>query len=93
MRLKKHGAFLVNYVISFANGEIDRQAFDMDYSGYIIEHFPAFQAEHPRLSAKFACTIDEAYENFSRMEDEVFRDAISDAVDDFLDARPVADID
>ena len=32
MKLKKHGAFLVNFVIDFANGDMSREAFDMDYS-------------------------------------------------------------
>ena len=45
MKLKKHGAFLVNFVIDFADGSISRWAFDMDYSGYVIEHFPEFEKE------------------------------------------------
>lgn len=39
MKLKKHGAFLVNFVIGFANGDMSRREFDMDNSGYVIEHF------------------------------------------------------
>ena len=50
MKLKKHGAFLVNFVIDFANGNMSRREFDMDYSGYVIDHFPEFEREHPRLS-------------------------------------------
>ena len=53
MKLKKHGAFLVNFVIDFANGDMSREEFDMDYSGYVIEHFPEFEREHPRLSRRF----------------------------------------
>ena len=49
MKLKKHGAFLVNFVIDFANGDMSRFFFDLDYSGYVIEHFPEFEREHPRL--------------------------------------------
>ena len=37
MKLKKHGALLVNFVIDFANGDMSREDFDMDYSGYVIE--------------------------------------------------------
>lgn len=49
MKLKKHGAFLVNFVIDFANGDMSRFFFDLDYSGYVIEHFPEFEREHCRL--------------------------------------------
>lgn len=59
MKLKKHGAFLVNFVIDFANGDMSRWEFDMDYSGYVIDHFPEFEKEHPRLSRRFADTIED----------------------------------
>ena len=92
MKLKKHGALLVNFVIDFANGDMSREDFDMDYSGYVIEHFPEFEREHPRLSWRFADTIDRTYSTCSRMTDEAFRDAIGDAADEFLGEAPVADI-
>ncbi len=84
MKLKKHGAFLIQYVIDFANGEISRSAFDLDYSGYCIEHFPYFKTEHPRSAARFADTIDATYDACSWMDDEPFRDAIADALDVFF---------
>ena len=90
--LKKHGAFLVNFVIDFANGDMSREEFDMDYSGYVIEHFPEFEREHPRLSRRFADTIERTYSTCSWMTDDAFRDAIGDAVDAFLGNAPVADI-
>ena len=31
MKLKKHGAFLVNFVIDFANGDMSREEFDMEH--------------------------------------------------------------
>ena len=92
MRLKQHGAFLVNFVISFVDGEIDRREFDLDYSGYVIEHFPFFRTEHPRLSKRFADTIDLAYELGERLSDEALRDSIEDALDEFMGNEPVADI-
>ena len=92
MKLKKHGAFLVNFVIDFANGDMSRWEFDMDYSGYVIEHFPEFQREHPRLSGKFADTIERTYSACSWMPDDRFQDAISDAVDEFLGTAPKVDI-
>ena len=81
MKLKKHGAFLVNFVIDFANGRMSRRDFDMDYSGYVIEHFPEFEREHLRLSRRFADTVDRTYSTCSWMTDDAFRDAVGDAVD------------
>ena len=92
MKLKKHGALLVNFVIDFANGDMSREDFDMDYSGYVIEHFPEFEQAHPRLSRRFADTIERTYSACSWMTDEAFQDAIGDAVDAFLGKAPVADI-
>jgi len=92
MKLKKHGALLVNFVIDFANGDMSREDFDMDYSSYVIEHFLEFEREHPRLSRRFADTIERIYSTCSWMTDEAFRDAIGDAVDAFLGEAPAADI-
>ena len=70
MKLKKYGAFLVNLVIDFANGNMSCRNFDLDYSGYVIEHFPSFEREHPRLSRRFVDTIDLTYDTCSWMEDD-----------------------
>ena len=91
MKLKKHGALLVNFVIDFANGDMSREDFDLDYSGYVVEHFPEFEREHPRLSRRFADTIDRTYSTCSWMTDEAFQYAMGDAVDTFLGEAPVAD--
>ena len=82
----------MNFVIDFANGDMSREDFDMDYSGYVIERFPEFEREHPRLSRRFADTIERTYSTCSWMMDEAFRDAIGDALDEFLGEAPVADI-
>lgn len=92
MKLKKHGALLVNFVIDFANGDMSWEDFNMDYSGYVIEHFLEFEREHPHLSRRFADTIERIYSTCSWMTDEAFRDAIGDAVDAFLGEAPAADI-
>ena len=47
MKLKPHGYFLVNFVTSFVEGEMSRHEFDMDYSGYVIEHFSKSTAGLP----------------------------------------------
>lgn len=43
MRLKKNGARLVSFVIDFANGNMSRREFDLDYSGYVVDYFPEFK--------------------------------------------------
>lgn len=43
MKIKKCGSFLVNFLIDFANGDINWEDFDMDYSGYVIDYFPEFE--------------------------------------------------
>ena len=92
MKLKPHGYFLVSFVTSFVDGEISRHEFDMDYSGYVIEHFPSFRKEHPRLANRFADTIDVAYELGERKTDEALRDSMADALDDFFGNRQDCDI-
>lgn len=71
---------------------MSREDFDLDYSGYVVEHFPEFEREHPRLSRRFADTIDRTYSTCSWMTDEAFQYAMGDAVDTFLGEAPVADI-
>ena len=92
MKLKPHGYFLVGFVTSFVNGEISRHEFDMDYSGYVIEYFPGFRKEHPRLASRFADTIDYAYDLGEHKSDEDQRDAMDEALDDFFGNRQDCDI-
>ena len=82
----------MNFVMSYTGGDISRQEFDMDYSGYVIEHFHEFEREHPRLARRFVSTIDFTYDHSSWMDDERFRDAMGDAADEFLGIAPTPDI-
>lgn len=63
-----------------------------DYSYYVKKNFPAFTRGHPRLSSRFADTIDQTYDACSYMADEDSQDAIADAVDEFLGITSEADI-
>ena len=92
MKLKPHGYFLVSFVTRFVDGEMSREEFDMDYSGYVIEHFPDFRKEHPRLASRFADTIDFAYDLGEHKSDEDLRDAMDEALDDFFGNRQDCDI-
>ena len=87
-----HGYFLVNFVTSFVEGEMSRHEFDMDYSGYVIEHFPGFRKEHPRLASRFADTIDFAYDLGEHKSDDDLRASMADALDDFFGNRQDCDI-
>ena len=92
MKLKPHGYFLVSFATSFVDGEISRHEFDMDYSGYVIEHFPSFRKEHLWLASRFADTIDLAYDLGEHKSDEDLRDAMDEALDDFFGNRQDCDI-
>jgi len=89
MNFKKHTAFMINFISDFVNGEIERYFFDLDYSAYVIEHFPHMELEDPKLTDKFAYTIDRAYERGTDLglSDEEFRVEISNALDEWLGSK------
>ncbi|AUS95637.1 hypothetical protein CDQ84_14845 [Clostridium thermosuccinogenes] len=86
MKVGKHTAFMIDFISDFVNGEIERYFFDLDYSAYVIEHFPHMELENARLADKFAYTIDRAYERGTDLglSDEEFRAEISNAFDEWL---------
>jgi len=86
MKVGKHTAFMIDFISDFVNGELERLFFDLDYSAYVIEHFPHMELENPRLADKFAYTIDRAYERGTDLglSDEEFRVKISNALDEWL---------
>jgi len=87
LKAGKHTAFMLEFVAEFANGEMSRQFFDLDYSGYCIEHFPYMQSENGKLARKFADTIDAAYDFGSEQNqsDKAFRKTMKDTLRDFND--------
>lgn len=86
MKVGKHTAFMIDFLSEFADGEISRDAFEMDYSGYVIEHFPMMEREDCILARKFADTVDRAYEyaQAHRIADDDFRVMINNAICDLL---------
>ncbi|HOV25736.1 hypothetical protein [Acetivibrio straminisolvens] len=84
MNFKKHTAFMIDFISDFVNGELERYFFDLDYSAYVIEHFPHMELENSRLADRF--TIDRAYERGTDLglSDEEFRVEISNALDEWL---------
>lgn len=91
MKLGKHGKFLHDFVFAYIHDEISRWDFDLEYSGYIIAHFPGFEDETPRLAAKFARTVDRIYSTCTWMTDDEFAAAICDAMDEFLGISKMPD--
>jgi len=87
MKVGKHTAFMLEFVEEFVSGDMTRQFFDLDYSGYCIEHFPHMELENKKLARKFADTIDVAYEIGSErnLSDKAFRKSMRDALRDFYD--------
>ncbi|MDD4121714.1 MAG: hypothetical protein PHE94_02315 [Eubacteriales bacterium] len=86
MKVGKHTAFMIEFVSDFADGKISRDTFEMDYSGYVIEHFPIMERENKRLARKFADTIDNVveYAESHTIDDEDYRIMINNAICDFL---------
>lgn len=86
MKVGKHTAFMIDFVSDFIDGNISRDHFEMDYSGYVIEHFPMMKKENARLARKFASTVDETveYSLANEMSDDDFRIAINNALCDLL---------
>jgi hypothetical protein len=86
MKVGEHTAFMIEFISDFTNGEIERFFFDLDYSAYVIEHFPHMELENTRFADKFAYTIDRAYERGTDLglPDEEFRIEISKALDEWL---------
>lgn len=66
-----------------------RWEFDLNYSSYIIAHFPGFKAETPRLAAKFARTMDTVCSHYAWMTDDAFIAAIDKALDEFMGIAPM----
>lgn len=80
---------MIDFISDFVNGELERYFFDLDYSAYVIEHFPHMEIEDTRLADKFAYTIDRAYERGTDLglSDEEFRIEISNAFNEWLDRK------
>ncbi len=89
MNFKKHTAFMIDFISDFVNGDLERYFFDLDYSAYVIEHFPHMELENSRFADRFAHTIDRAYERVADLglSDEEFRNEISNALDEWLAGR------
>ncbi len=86
MKVGKHTAFMINFISDFVNGELERYFFDLDYSAYVIEHFPQMELENNKFAERFAYTVDRAYERGTDLglSDEEFRVEISNALDEWL---------
>lgn len=77
---------MINFISDFVNGELERYFFDLDYSAYVIEHFPHMELENNKFAERFAYTVDRAYERGTDLglSDEEFRVEISNALDEWL---------
>ena len=89
MSFKEHTAFMVDFISDFVNGDTERLFFDLDYSAYVIEHFPYMELEDIRCADRFANTVDQAYERGTdlNLPDEEFRVEISKAFNKWLGSK------
>ena len=86
MKVGKHTAFLIDFVSEFADGKMSRDDFELDYSAYIIEHFPKMEREDFILARKFTNTVDSAveYAQTRNISDDGFRVMLNNALCDLL---------
>jgi hypothetical protein len=86
MKVGKHTAFMIDFISDFADGKISRYDFELDYSGYVIEHFPMMKKENARLARKFTNTVDDAFEfaQTNKISDDDFRIMVNNALCDLL---------
>lgn len=86
MKVGKHTSFMIDFISDFINGQIERYFFELDYSAYVIEHFPYMETENGAFAEKFVNTVDRAYERGTALglSDEEFRDEISNAFYEWL---------
>ena len=87
MKVGKHTAFMVDFISDFADGKMTRFNFELDYSGYVLEHFPMMEREDKHLARKFANTVDAKYEYAENhnISDDDFRILMNNALCDFLE--------
>lgn len=86
MKVGKHTAFMIEFISDFADGKMSRFDFDLDYSGYVIEHFHEMERENARLARKFENTVEAEYrfsENY-KISDDNFRIRMNNALCDLL---------
>lgn len=91
MKVGKHTSFMIDFISDFVNGEMERFFFDLDYSAYVIEHFPGMEFENAGFADRFAGTIDLAYDHGTdlNLPDEEFRLKISNALDEWLGKKMI----
>lgn len=86
MKVGKHTAFIIDFISDFADGKISRYLLEMDYSGYVIEHFPKMKRENALLAQKFVSTVDDVieYAQANNISDDDLRIMINNALCDLL---------
>ncbi len=87
MKVGKHTAFMIDFISDFADGKMSRDDFELDYSGYVIEHFPEMEHEDKRLARKFTNTVEVKYEYAENrnISDDDFRILMNNALCDLLE--------
>ena len=83
--------FMLEFMKDFVDGRMDRYFFDLDFDGYIIEHFPQMEKEYPRFATYFADAIiprvDLARDR--NLPDGDFRQIVSQCFLDAMAALPL----
>jgi len=92
MEAGNHTTFMLDFVREFACGTMSVFDFELDYDGFVIEHFPGMEKENASFSKRFAAVIDSKVE-FARtqhLSDEEFRSLILVGFNSLLSSRSTA---
>lgn len=78
--------FLMEYISDYLSGSVQQWEFDLDYDGYVIDHFPAMEASNPALARRFADNIDRAvdYAHRAQLAEDDFKACIAKAYSELV---------
>ena len=76
---------MIDYVKDFIEGRMERWEFDIDYSAYMIEHYPKMERENPQLADCFVYYIDEqGFEAGEGLSDNKYKQLIKKRFNQFM---------
>ena len=77
--------YMIDYVKDFIEGRMERWEFDMDYSAYMIEHYPKMECENPQLADCFVWYIDKrGFEKGQDLPDDKYKMLIKRRFEQFM---------
>lgn len=81
MRKNTASEFMMTYVQEYLEGKRSRLDFDLDFSHYLIKHYPKMERENPDLAECFNFYLaEEGFDQAEGLSDDRHRETDSKAV-------------